>query len=145
MNSFLAQNGVGVILQQRVEDGMSAVNADVTQVIEGVSPFLSTTHFLPIAPLVADVATRYRMGNCPRYIWYSALETENTSVIPTMMLVSAGPDYSLYYPIPPPNVGATHWPSYGHRHIPEFEKKSYDAIVTTTISTSDSDCTASEY
>lgn len=145
MANFLAQHGTGVILQQRVEDGMSAVNANVTQVIEGTSPFLATTHFLPIAPLVDTVATRYRLGSCPRYIWYSNLETDNESILPTTLLVSAGPDFSLFYPIPPPNVSVSYWPSYTHRHIPEFQKNSYDEIVTTTISTSSSDCTASEY
>jgi hypothetical protein len=122
MQNFLSQTAdanYGVPATKRVEDGMNMISSYFTQVIEGTAPFLSTVNFWPISPSPYTGGRDYFNVGSFRYFWRSDLEQDNLSVVADTLLVSAGPDFSLYYPLPPPRVAAVVWPSYGHRHVGE--------------------------
>jgi hypothetical protein len=99
----------GIPLRQRVEDGMTIISNQVSQVFEFVAPFLANCSFLPCSSEENNLV--FSRG---RLIWKPNLFITGVDipVVPTWSMVAAGPDFSLYYPIPPGTV--TSWPSYGH-------------------------------
>lgn len=98
MESLIATGVSGLALQERVEDGIVYVSNEITQVLECTVPFLATCQFWPN---FSDTVAEFASG---RVIWRPELFNSTMSVYPALSLVAAGPDFSLYYPVPPPPI-----------------------------------------
>lgn len=97
---------------RRVEDGMAMISASISQVIEGTAPFLCTTAFLPVNASDPVGGVDAFLAGGTRQFWYSFLTDGFTNVLPSSIFVSGGDDFSLYYPLPPPE-DVSFWPSVG--------------------------------
>jgi hypothetical protein len=118
MENFIGTSPTGLDFKFRSEDGMNIISNEVTQVLEFVVPFLSSVSFLPCL----DESTNFRFCR-GRMWWLPIIATDTASVNPTIDYVSGGPDFSFYYPLPPPPVDL--WPSYAGVPAPvQLHKKS---------------------
>jgi hypothetical protein len=97
MVTLVSSGTGGVPVTSRVEDGMTIINQSVTQVLEVTVPFLSANEFESTYAVGA-----FRMTHNWRPYWTFAVYNDRQSINPTEDFVAAGPDFSLYYPMPPP-------------------------------------------
>lgn len=126
MDNFIATQAVGVFLTQRAEDGMTVISNQVTQIIECVVPYLSVQAFEPIC-----AATDFQFTPV-RHHWLPLLMSDTVSVIPYWDLVAGGPDFTLYYLVPPPPFSM--WPSVDGAPM---EVKDPTNFMSDTVSMSD--------
>jgi len=123
MESFIGTGAIGPALQERFEDGIVYVSNEITQVLECTVPFLAMSQYWPTKD---DTVATFALG---RFMWRPELFNATVSVTPEVSLVSAGPDFSLYFPVPPPPT--TFWAS---TQVSAFKKPRNFGTPTVSLS-----------
>lgn len=109
---------------EKPEDGLAIIDTTVTKVLEFTCPWVTTLEYLSMrsehrellngSPQAMDTFTL--MSGTSRTsvpFWYPEVFTELEVSPVVQVYVSAGEDFCLYYPIPPPPIvynGVTMWP-----------------------------------
>jgi len=108
-------SGTGTLLASvpdmwKAENGLNVVDIPITRVTEFTLPWMNAYEFLPTGISDATFKGYFMLSPAPFWGDFQPLIFSDTGSVSTFKCFrAAGPDYSLFYPIPPPLENSVMW------------------------------------